>query len=110
MKKTLTLLALTILLPTVASAGELYGKITAGGASVGEGVDVAAKCGAKAYPAVKTDKTGSFHLVVAEAGKCTLTITQKGQSAEVSVVSYDAGAQADIVLETKDGKLTARRK
>jgi hypothetical protein len=26
------------------------------------------------------------------------------------VVSYDEGAQADIVLETKDGKLTARRK
>lgn len=92
------------------SAGELYGKITSGGAPVGEGTEVAAKCGAKTYPAVKTDKTGSFHLVVAETGKCTLTVTQKGQSASVEIVSYDEGAQADIVLEAKGGKLSARRK
>jgi hypothetical protein len=112
MKKTTrtTTLALLLALPTLASAGEVYGKITSGGAAVGEGVEVAAKCGAKTYPAVKTDKSGSFHLVVAEKGKCTLTVTQNGQSASLDVVSYDEGAQADVVLETKDGKLTARRK
>ncbi len=110
MKKLATTLALLLALPTLATAGEVYGKITAGGAAVGEGTDVTAKCGAKAYPAVKTDKTGSYHLVVTETGKCTLTVTQKGQSADLEVVSYDDGAQADIVLETKDGKLSARRK
>jgi len=110
MKKLATTFALLLALPTLASAGEVYGKVTLGGAAVGEGTEIAAKCGAKAYPAVKTDKTGSFHLVVAETGKCTLTVTQKGQSASLEVVSYDDGAQADIVLETKDGKLTARRK
>ena len=110
MKKLVTTLALMIALPSLAAAGEVYGKITAAGAAVGEGTEVAAKCGAKSYPAVKTDKTGSFHLVVAETGKCTLTVTQKGQSAALEVVSYDEGAQADIVLEAKDGKLAARRK
>jgi hypothetical protein len=110
MKTLATTLALLIALPTLATAGEVYGKVTSGGAAVGEGVELAAKCGAKAYPAVKTDKTGSFHLVVAETGKCTLTVTQKGLSASLEIVSYDEGAQADIVLETKDGKLTARRK
>ena len=110
MKKTLTTLALMVALPSLAAAGEVYGKITSGGAAVGEGTEVAAKCGAKSYPAVKTDKTGSYHLVVAETGKCTLTVTQKGQAASLEVVSYDEGAQADIVLETKDGKLAARRK
>ena len=110
MKKLATTLALLFALPSVAAAGEVYGKITSGGAAVGEGTEVSAKCGAKTYPAVKTDKTGSFHLVVAETGKCTLTVTQKGQSASLEVVSYDEGAQADVVLETKDGKLTARRK
>jgi len=110
MKKLLTMLVLVFALPSLATAGEVYGKITAGGAAVGEGTEVSAKCGAKAYPAVKTDKSGSFHLVVAETGKCTLTITQKGQSASLEVVSYDEGSQADIVLETKDGKLSARRK
>jgi hypothetical protein len=110
MKKIATALALLLALPSLATAGEIYGKITSGGAAVGEGTEVSAKCGAKAYPAVKTDKAGSFHLVVAETGKCTLTVTQKGQSASLEVVSYDEGAQADVVLETKDGKLTARRK
>ena len=110
MKKLATSVVLLLVLPSLATAGEVYGKITSGGAAVGEGTEVSAKCGAKTYPAAKTDKTGSFHLVVAETGKCTLTLTQKGQSAAVEVVSYDEGAQADIVLETKDGKLSARRK
>ena len=110
MTKLATTFALLIALPTLARAGEVYGKVTLGGAAVGEGTEISAKCGAKAYPAVKADKTGSFHVVVAETGKCTLTVTQKGMSASLEVVSYDEGAQADIVLETKDGKLTARRK
>jgi len=95
---------------TLASAGEVLGKITTAGASVGEGTEVAAKCGGKSYPAVKTDKTGSYHLVIAETGKCTLTVTYKGQTADIDVASYDDAAQADLVLESKDGKLTARRK
>ena len=110
MKRLVMSVALMLALPTAASAGEIYGKITSGGAAVGEGTEVSAKCGATVYPAVKTDKSGSFHLVVKETGKCTLTLTQKGQSASLDVVSYDEGAQADIVIETKDGKLSARRK
>ena len=50
---------------SVASAGEVLGKITAGGASVADAATVAAKCGGKDYPAVKTDKSGSYHLVLA---------------------------------------------
>ena len=95
---------------TLASAGEVLGKISADGAPVGEAATVEAKCGGKSYPAVKTDKTGTYHLVVAETGKCTLTIAYKGQTASIDVASYDDAAQADLVLETKDGKLTARRK
>jgi len=95
---------------SVATAGEMLGKITTGGASVGEGATVAAKCGGKNYPAVKTDKSGSYHLVLAETGKCTLTVGYKGQTATIDVASYDDAAQADLVLESKDGKLTARRK
>jgi hypothetical protein len=110
MKKLLVALVLFTAVPILAWAGELYGKITAGGASVGADIKVEAKCGAKSYPAVATDKSGSFHLVVNETGKCTLTVTQKGATASLEVVSYDDAAQVDIVLETKDGKLTARRK
>lgn len=108
MKLTVPVVVLLVI-PTLASAGEIFGKITLNGAPV-EGAEVAAACGAKNYPAVKTDKNGSYTVVVAETGKCTLTITHKGQAATLSVASYEDAAQADVVLETKDGKLTARRR
>jgi hypothetical protein len=110
MKKIIPAFLVLAAIPGAAMAGEVYGKITANGAPVGEGVSVSAKCGDKSFAAVNTDKTGSYHIVIDATGKCTLTVTQKGQTADVAVVSYDEGAQADIVLETKDGKLTARRK
>lgn len=107
-RKALWLLLLA--LPAVAAAGEIYGKITRDGVSVGAGSQVAVRCGDKDYPAVATDKDGSYNLVVAGTGKCTLTVTHEGQSASVAVASYEDAAQADIVLELKDGNLTARRR
>jgi hypothetical protein len=103
-------LTILVLAAGTAVAGEIYGKITDGGATVGEGASVGVKCGAKAYPAQKTDKSGSYHLVVQEAGKCSLTVSYKGQSASLDVVSYDDPVQMDIAVEVKDGKLSARRK
>lgn len=111
MTKTIpALVLLAAALPTLASAGEIYGKVSAGGAAVPEGTTVEARCGAKAYPAAKTDKSGSYRVEVAETGRCTLTISLKEQSASIEILVYDEGAQADLVLETKDGKLTARRR
>jgi hypothetical protein len=110
MKKLFVCATLLAAAATLVSAGEILGKITADGASVGDGASVAAKCGDKQYPAVKTDKSGSYRIVIPETGKCTLSVTHKGQTATLSVASYDDAAQADIVLESKDGKLTARRK
>jgi len=110
MKKFVASLAVALAIPTLAAAGEVYGKISSDGNPVGEGITVSAKCGGKSYAAVATDKTGSYHIVLDVTGKCTLTVTQKGQSAVVSVLSYDDAAQADVILETKDGKFSARRK
>lgn len=105
------LLAAALPLSTsIALAGEVYGKITAGGASVADAATVAVACGDNAYPARQTDKSGSYHIVVGATGKCTLTVTYKGQSADLPIVSYEDESQVDIVLETKDGKLSARRK
>jgi hypothetical protein len=110
MKNLIAFSVLALAVPNLASAGEIYGKITSGGAVVPEGTTVEATCGAKAYPAVKTDRGGSYDLVVNEVGKCTLTIGFKRQSASLAVASYDDAAQVDIVLDTKEGKLTARRR
>jgi hypothetical protein len=102
--------AFLLFVPALAEAGEIYGKVTLSGTSVGEGTEVTAQCGTKTYPTVKTDKSGSFHVVVTETGKCTLTLKHQADSAALSVASYEDAAQADIVLESKDGKLTARRR
>ncbi|PYT07087.1 MAG: hypothetical protein DMF49_09200, partial [Acidobacteria bacterium] len=77
---------------------------------VGENATVEMKCGKRTYPAVKTDKSGSYHVVVEETGKCTLTVSWNKQSASLDLASYDDAVQADLVLEVKDGKLTVRRK
>jgi len=110
MRKVASLLVVFAAASSLALAGEVYGKILDGAASVGEGATVEAKCGAKAYPAVKTDKAGSYHLVLAETGKCTMTVKYKQQSASLEIASYDDAVQYDLVLESKDGKLAARRK
>lgn len=94
-----------------ALAGEIYGKIFKNNAPVGEGAAaVELKCGETTYPAVKTDKTGSYRLVAKQPGKCTLTVRQDAQAASLDVASYDDAVQVDLVLETKDAKLTVRRK
>ena len=103
-------LAALAALSTVAAAGEIYGKVTFNGTAVGEGATVAARCGEKTYAAVKTDRSGSYNLVVAETGKCTLAVTHQGRTATVDVASYEDAAQADIVLELKGGQLVARRR
>lgn len=110
MKFVTTSILLLAWLPALADAGEIYGKITVGSTPASEGTEISAKCGARAYPAVRTDKTGSYHLVLQESGKCTLNVATKGGSANLDIASYDEAAQVDIVLETKDGKLAARRK
>lgn len=108
-RRVLSALTILVFAATTARAGEVFGKILEGTAPAA-GASVSAKCGAKAYPEVKADKSGSYHLVLAETGKCTLTVSNKGQSASLEVVSYDDPAQVDVVLETKDGKLVAKRK
>ncbi len=102
--------AVTMLSAVLALAGEVYGRITEGSSSVGDRATVAAKCGAKEYPARPTDKTGSYHLIVGETGKCTLTVGYKNLSASLEIVSYEDGAQIDVVLEMKGGALVARRR
>lgn len=110
MNRALVVAILGLALPSLAAAGEIFGKITLGGAPVGAGTEVAARCGATRYPAVQTDKSGTYNLVVAETGKCTLTVTREGKTATVDVASYEDAAQADIALEAKDGQLVARRR
>jgi len=102
--------ALLIVASVPALAGEVYGRVTMGGASVGSGATVAARCGEKSYPAKPTDKSGSYHLIVGESGKCSLVVTYKDASASLDIMSYEDAVQVDVDLEMRDGKLAARRR
>ncbi len=98
-----------LLIAARASAGEVYGTISEGGKPVPAGVKLDIIVSGKTYPA-ETDKFGSYRVVVKEKGKCTLTVHLREQSPSVALFSYDRSTRYDWNLETKDGKLTLRRK
>jgi hypothetical protein len=109
MNKLVAFAATVSMVPVLAFAGEVFGTVK-GASGVVDGAEVAAKCGDKAYGPVKTDKKGAYRLVIAQTGKCTLTVTQDGKSATMNVVSFDDATQTDVVLAVgADGKLTAKR-
>jgi hypothetical protein len=102
--------AMAVLASAPSFAGEVYGKITMKGASVGDAATVAAECGAKSFPAKATDKSGTYHLIVGQTGKCVLVIGYKGATARLDMVSHEDAVQYDVDLDMKDGQLAARRR
>ena len=99
MNKLLTLAAVACLVPMGAGAGEVFGTVKADDGPVGEGAEVAAKCGDQTYGPAKTDKSGTYRIVINQTGKCTFTVTHDAKSATIDVVSFDNAAQADVVLK-----------
>ncbi len=110
MRRIASLLIACVAASNLSLAGEIFGKVTDGAKPVAEGTEVSVRCGDKSYPAVKTDKSGSYHLVTAESGKCTVTVKRGDGAADVTIASYDEPVECDLVLESKDGKLSVRRK
>jgi hypothetical protein len=110
MQANLTALAAIILLPCAAQAGEVFGTVKTERGPVGEGAQVAAKCGDQVYGPATTDKRGSYRLVIEQTGKCTLSVTHGSKTATLDVVSFDSAAQTDVALKVDAaGKLTASR-
>lgn len=103
-----------------AGAGRLFGDVKIGGKPAPEGMLITVQAVAssadkeKVPPApvdsVKTDKVGSYKVVVKTEGKCVLTVHQGKKTAVLEVFSYKEPTRYDLVVEEKDGKLTVRRK
>ena len=104
----LVLLGLLLIASRMA-AGELYGTITDGGKPVPPEVKIEIGASGNAY-STETDKFGSYRVFVKEKGKCTLTLHVRDQSPSVGLFSYDKSTRYDWILETKDGKLSLRRR
>jgi hypothetical protein len=112
--------AVSLILASSAAAGRLFGDIKMDGKPVPAGVLVtvvavakpgdAGKADAAPPDSTKTDKVGSYKIVVKQEGKCTLTVHHDKQAASLEVFSYKDATRYDLVLEKKDGKLAVRRK
>jgi hypothetical protein len=109
MKITISVVLALILCASRMTAGELYGTITDGGKPIASGLKVEIAAAGIVYPA-ETDKFGSYRVFVKGKGKCTLTVHVRDQSPTVGLVSYDNSTRYDWILETKDGKLSLRRR
>ena len=97
---------LLVSIPSLASAGEVYGTIKEGGKPVKDGLKVELACGAKPV-AGETDKFGAYRLFVPEEGKCTLTLRIGDESPSVTVHSFADSARYNLALERKEGKVHA---
>ncbi len=109
MKSTIAVLLALLFFASPLLAGEVFGTITEGNKPVAAGVKIEIGASGKTY-AGQTDKFGSYRVIVKEKGKCTFTIRIKDQAPSVDLFSYDRATRYDWILETKDGKLSLRRK
>ena len=119
----LRMTAALLLVVTAASpalAGRLFGDVKMGDKPVPEGalitVQGVTKPADKGKPDVappdstKTDKVGSYKVMVKGEGKYTLTVHLGKQEAVLEVFSYKEPTRYDLIVEEKDGKLAVRRK
>lgn len=102
------MLALLLAAPPML-AGEVFGTITEGNKPVAAGVKLEISVSGKTY-AAETDRFGAYRVIVKEKGKCTLTLHVQDQTPSVNLFSYDRSTRYDWILETKNGKLSLRRK
>ena len=101
------LLALTLFAAS-SYAGEIYGTINEGDKPVGKDTKLEIKSSAKTYPAV-TDEFGNYRVIVAETGKCEITVHFKDQPIFGEIQSYWNPSRFDWVLEKSGEKYSLKR-
>jgi hypothetical protein len=83
--------------------GQIFGTLTEGGKAVAKGVEVVVDCSGEQGKAA-TDDFGAYRVNVQKTGKCTITLTYKGQKPAATVASLSEPASADFELQMLDGK------
>ena len=96
MKVAACVLALFSFLPGLCRAAQIYGTLRESDRPV-DGAQIEVVCGTSHY-VDKTDKYGSYKLYAKEVGKCTLTVTHRGQNPRATVESYNDPAHYDFDL------------
>ena len=108
MKASPLILLVSLSLAASAWAGEIYGTIKEGGQPVKKApVEIKAPNN-KAYPG-STDDLGNYRIIVAETGKCTITVQFNGQSAPGEVQSYPTPVRFNWLLEKSGNGYSLKR-
>lgn len=100
--------AFTLAPPGPAVAGQIYGKITDNGRSVGGGHPIAVRnCRA---PATTTDRLGFYEIFIADNGPCELVITYRQRQVAVTIRSYRDPVEYNFDLVRSGSGYAARRR
>jgi len=91
-----------------ARAGEIYGSIKEGSQPVKKAPLEIKAPNNKAYPG-STDDLGNYRIIVAETGKCTITVQFNGQSAQGEVQSYPTPVRFNWLLEKSANGYSLKR-
>ncbi len=103
------LLSLPFLCAVPLSASQIYGNLTEGGKAVASGVEVVIDCAGEQAKAA-TNNFGAYRVNVQKTGKCTLTVTYKGQKPTAVIASLGEPVSADFELQIEAGKYKLVRK
>lgn len=90
------LASLLVLTAFGASAGQINGSLTKGGASVGAGMHFSIQCGNETKSGV-TDALGRYTAFMHATGNCTLRLDQH-PNASATVYSYEQPSRYDFEL------------
>ncbi len=96
MKVAAFVLVLFSFFPSLCFAAQIYGTLRESDRPVGDS-RIEVVCGTGHY-ADTTDKYGSYKLYAKEMGKCTLTVTYRGQRPQAIIESYNDPAHYDFDL------------
>ena len=83
--------------------GQVFGTLTEGGKAVASGVEVVVDCSGEQAKGT-TDNFGAFRVNVQKTGRCTITLTYKGQKPAATIASLAEPVSADFQLQMQDGK------
>ncbi len=83
--------------------GQIFGTLTEGGRAVASGVEVVVDCSGEQVRG-KTDNFGAYRVNVQKTGRCTFTLTYKGQQPTATIASLSEPVSADFELQIQDGK------
>ncbi|HSB13204.1 MAG TPA: hypothetical protein VLE22_02020 [Bryobacteraceae bacterium] len=85
------------------SGGQIFGTLTEGGKAVAKGVEVVVDCAGEQVKGT-TDNFGGYRVNVQKTGRCTFTLTYKGQKPAAAIASLREPVSADFELRMQDGK------